>query len=90
MQINTSVCNPIPISQVEPLEKIFQKDRRLHIGAMSSGSVSQPAHEILAAAGNLTGVWQSSGEGGLDYRRRYKTPNGWNINPRIVQIASAR
>jgi glutamate synthase (NADPH) large chain len=51
----------IPIEQVEPVSEIV---KRFKTGAMSYGSLSQEAHECLAAAMNRLGGRSNSGEGG--------------------------
>ncbi len=73
---------PISIDEVEPLEAIF---KRFSTAAMSMGSISQEAHETLAAAMNKIGAKSNSGEGGEDPARY-----GTNRNSSIKQIASGR
>ncbi|MDE7243480.1 MAG: glutamate synthase subunit alpha, partial [Oscillospiraceae bacterium] len=51
----------IPIDEVEPVESIV---KRFKTGAMSYGSISQEAHECMAAAMNHIGGKSNSGEGG--------------------------
>ncbi len=78
----TSEREPISIDEVEPLEAIF---KRFSTAAMSMGSISQEAHETLAAAMNKIGAKSNSGEGGEDPRRY-----GTELNSSIKQIASGR
>jgi len=58
--------NPIPIDQVEPVERIFP---RFVTAAMSYGSISKETHETIAIAMNRIGGRSNSGEGA-------RTPNG--------------
>ncbi len=73
---------PISIDEVEPIESIF---KRFCTAAMSMGSISQEAHEVLAVAMNRIGGKSNSGEGGED-EARYKTEK----NSKIKQVASGR
>ncbi len=73
---------PISIDEVEPIEEIF---KRFSTAAMSMGSISQEAHEVLAEAMNQIGAKSNSGEGGED-PARYGTMK----NSKIKQIASGR
>ncbi|WP_200762417.1 glutamate synthase large subunit [Nitrosophilus alvini] len=73
---------PIPLSEVEPVEKIF---KRFASAAMSLGSISPEAHECIAEAMNKIGAQSNSGEGGEDERRF-----GTIKNSKIKQIASGR
>jgi glutamate synthase (NADPH) large chain len=79
---------PIPIEEVEPVEKIVQ---RFKTGAMSYGSISKEAHEALAIAMNRIGGKSNTGEGGED-PERYSWTNeaGDSKNSAIKQVASAR
>ena len=58
--------NPIPLEEVEPVEKIM---KRFVTGAMSYGSISREAHETLAIAMNRIGGRSNTGEGGEDPER---------------------
>ena len=73
---------PIPLEEVEPKEAIF---KRFSTAAMSMGSISQEAHEVLAEAMNRIGASSNSGEGGED-PARYGTIR----NSKIKQVASGR
>jgi len=73
---------PIDVSEVEPISEIF---KRFSTAAMSMGSISQEAHEVLAEAMNTIGAKSNSGEGGED-PARYGTIK----NSKIKQIASGR
>ncbi|KYJ86588.1 glutamate synthase large subunit [Sulfurovum riftiae] len=73
---------PISIDEVEPVSEIF---KRFSTAAMSMGSISQEAHEVLAEAMNTIGAKSNSGEGGED-PERYGTIK----NSKIKQIASGR
>jgi len=75
---------PIPIEEVEPWTSIV---RRFKTGAMSFGSISKEAHEVLAEAMNRIGGKSNTGEGGEDPERYARE------NPRrsaIKQVASGR
>jgi len=74
---------PISIDEVEPLDSIF---KRFSTAAMSMGSISQEAHEVLAMAMNELGAKSNSGEGGEDKARLHNP----KLNSKIKQIASGR
>jgi glutamate synthase (ferredoxin) len=78
---------PIPIDEVEPVEKIM---KRFKSGAMSYGSISKEAHETLAIAMNRIGGKSNTGEGGEDPARYTLDANGDSRNSAIKQVASAR
>jgi glutamate synthase (NADPH/NADH) large chain len=78
---------PIPIEQVEPVEKIL---KRFATGAMSFGSISFEAHTTLAIAMNRIGGKSNSGEGGEDEIRYTPELNGDSKRSRIKQVASGR
>lgn len=78
---------PIPIEQVEPVEKIL---KRFATGAMSFGSISFEAHTTLAIAMNRIGAKSNSGEGGEDEIRYTPKSNGDSERSRIKQVASGR
>jgi glutamate synthase domain-containing protein 2/glutamate synthase domain-containing protein 1/glutamate synthase domain-containing protein 3 len=78
---------PIPIDEVEPVERIVQ---RFATGAMSYGSISQEAHETLAIAMNRIGGKSNTGEGGEDPARQTRDANGDWRRSAIKQVASAR
>ena len=75
-------CHPIPLEEVEPVEKIV---RRFKTGAMSYGSISKEAHECIAMAMNQLGGKSNSGEGGEAVERLFTERNS-----AIKQIASGR
>jgi glutamate synthase domain-containing protein 2/glutamate synthase domain-containing protein 1/glutamate synthase domain-containing protein 3 len=77
-----NVGDPIPIDDVEPVERIM---RRFVTAAMSMGALSKEAHETLAEAMNHIGGMSNSGEGGEDASRY-----GTKLNSQIKQIASGR
>lgn len=77
----------IPLSEVEPAEKIF---KRFATGAMSFGSISWEAHTTLAKAMNRIGGKSNSGEGGEDPIRFKPDENGDLMISRIKQVASGR
>jgi glutamate synthase domain-containing protein 2/glutamate synthase domain-containing protein 1/glutamate synthase domain-containing protein 3 len=79
---------PVPLDEVEPVEKIVQ---RFKTGAMSYGSISKETHEALAIAMNRIGGKSNTGEGGED-PERYDWSNelGDSKNSAIKQVASAR
>ena len=74
--------DPVPLEEVEPASGIV---RRFKTGAMSYGSISQEAHEALAAAMNRLGGKSNTGEGGEDPSRL-----GTEKNSAIKQVASGR
>ena len=78
---------PVPIAEVEPATAIV---KRFASGAMSYGSISKEAHENLAIAMNRIGGKSNTGEGGEDYDRFDRDPNGDWRNSAIKQVASAR
>jgi glutamate synthase (NADPH/NADH) large chain len=78
---------PIPIDEVEPVEKIL---KRFATGAMSFGSISHEAHTTLAIAMNRIGGKSNSGEGGEDEMRYEPKENGDSERSRIKQVASGR
>ncbi|HEY8402721.1 MAG TPA: glutamate synthase large subunit [Cytophagaceae bacterium] len=78
---------PIPLSEVEPIENIF---KRFATGAMSFGSISFEAHTTLAIAMNRIGGKSNSGEGGEDEIRFERKPNGDWERSAIKQVASGR
>ena len=73
----------ISIDEVEPVASIV---KRFKTGAMSYGSISQEAHEMLAIAMNTIGARSNSGEGG-ESEDRINDPLRYS---KIKQIASAR
>ena len=81
-QINSENVQPIPIAEVDPIEKIMPQ---FDTAGMSLGALSPEAHETLAQAMNYIGGRSNSGEGGED-RLRYST----NKTSKIKQVASGR
>jgi glutamate synthase (NADPH/NADH) large chain len=79
--------NPIPLEEVEPIEKIM---KRFVTGAMSYGSISREAHETLAIAMNRIGGRSNTGEGGEDPVRFKRLENGDSVRSAIKQVASGR
>src|SRR3989440_141921 len=78
---------PVRLEEVEPVESIM---RRFKTGAMSYGSISKEAHEMLAVAMNRIGGKSNTGEGGEDPARYQLEANGDSKNSAIKQVASAR
>ncbi len=78
----TSRRDPIPVSEVEPVEAIL---RRFSSAAMSHGALSGITHETLAVAMNRLGGTSNSGEGGEDEARFSDERNS-----KIKQVASGR
>lgn len=74
---------PICIDEVESKEEIF---KRFNTAAMSLGSISPEAHEVLARAMNKIGGMSNSGEGG-EAPERLKNERE---NSKIKQVASGR
>jgi Glutamate synthase domain 2 len=79
--------NPVPIGEVEAVEKIVT---RFATGAMSYGSISKEAHETLAIAMNRIGGRSNTGEGGEDPERYIPDANGDSRKSAIKQVASGR
>lgn len=78
---------PISVDEVEPVADIV---KRFSTGAMSYGSISAEAHEVLAIAMNRLGGMSNSGEGGEDPARFEVAPNGDWKRSAIKQVASGR
>ena len=70
---------PLPLHEVEPAEEIA---RRFCTQAMSFGSLSREAHELLAVAMNKIGGKSNSGEGGEEPSRLH--PYGHDAPERSV------
>ena len=79
--------NPIPLEEVEPVEKIM---KRFVTGAMSYGSISREAHETMAIAMNRIGGRSNTGEGGEDPERFKLREDGTSTRSAIKQVASGR
>ncbi|MCF6137347.1 glutamate synthase large subunit [Pseudalkalibacillus berkeleyi] len=86
-EFNTESTTPIPLDEVEPVESLW---KRFKTGAMSYGSLSKEAHEILAVAMNRIGGKSNSGEGGEDPDRFIRDENGDSRKSAIKQVASGR
>jgi len=84
---NFKTTVPIPIEEVESVEKIT---KRFCTGAMSIGSISREAHETLAIAMNRLGGKSNTGEGGEDAIRYTPEENGDSRRSKIKQVASGR
>jgi len=82
-----TATKPVRLEEVEPVESIM---RRFKTGAMSYGSISKEAHEMLAVAMNRIGGKSNTGEGGEDPARYQLEANGDSKNSAIKQVASAR
>ncbi|MFE7132528.1 glutamate synthase large subunit [Streptomyces sp. NPDC057638] len=74
---------PVPLAEVEPVSAIV---KRFSTGAMSYGSISREAHEVLAIAMNRLGGKSNTGEGGEDPDRLYDPERRSSIK----QVASGR
>ncbi|NAZ85536.1 glutamate synthase large subunit [Kineococcus indalonis] len=83
LQLKKGVREPVPVDEVEPVSEIV---KRFSTGAMSYGSISQEAHEVLAVAMNRLGAKSNTGEGGEDVERLLDPVR----NSAIKQIASGR
>ncbi len=79
--------NPIPLDEVEPVEKILP---RFATGAISLGSISREAHETLAIAMNRIGARSNTGEGGEDDERYVPFEEPESRNSAVKQVASGR
>ena len=86
-RFRTEERTPIPIDEVEPAAEIM---KRFNTGAMSYGSISKEAHEILAIAMNRIGAKSNTGEGGEDPARNIPDPNGDLRRSAVKQVASGR
>ncbi len=78
---------PIPIEEVEPVEKILP---RFATGAISLGSIGREAHETLAIAMNRIGARSNTGEGGEDDERYVPFDVPDSRNSAVKQVASGR
>lgn len=87
LEFDYSKAKEIPLEEVESVESIV---RRFKTGAMSYGSISQEAHETLAAAMNRIHGKSNSGEGGESLERLEVGPDGQNRCSAIKQVASGR
>ena len=86
--LNFKAQTPIPIEEVDSVEKIVS---RFKTGAMSYGSISSEAHEALAIAMNRIGGKSNTGEGGEDSARyTWTNERGDSKNSAIKQVASGR
>lgn len=83
LQLKKGVREPVPLDEVEPVSEIV---KRFNTGAMSYGSISQEAHEVLAVAMNRLGGRSNSGEGGEEVDRLYDPER----TSKVKQIASGR
>ncbi len=77
----------VPLDEVEPASEIV---KRFYTGAMSHGSISAEAHQVLAIAMNRLGANANTGEGGEDPARYKLLPNGDSLNCGVKQVASGR
>ena len=77
----------LPIEKVEGSREIL---KRVGLGAMSFGAISEQAHRTLARGANLVGVRSNSGEGG-EHTDRFAHQNpDKSENCYIKQVASGR
>ena len=77
----------VPLEEVEPVSKIV---KRFATGAISLGSISREAHETMGIAMNRLGARSNTGEGGEDFHRYTKDPNGDSRSSSVKQVASGR
>ena len=82
-----SDLKPIDLEETESEAQIV---KRFCTGAMSIGAISRESHEDLAIAMNRIGAKSNTGEGGEDFARYKKEPNGDSKNSKIKQVASGR
>ena len=87
LDFDESKFQPIPIDEVEPVEKILP---RFATGAISLGSISREAHETLAIAMNRIGARSNTGEGGEDDTRYVPFDDPDSRNSAVKQVASGR
>lgn len=81
--LRTGTRPALPIDEVEPVSAIV---KRFSTGAMSYGSISKEAHEVLAVAMNQIGGKSNTGEGGEDVDRLLDPTR----RSAIKQVASGR
>ncbi|MCI9858024.1 glutamate synthase large subunit [Microbacterium proteolyticum] len=81
--LRTGTRPAVPIDEVEPVSAIV---KRFSTGAMSYGSISKEAHEVLAVAMNQIGGKSNTGEGGEDVDRLLDPTR----RSAIKQVASGR
>ena len=86
-RFKTEERTPVPLEEVEHASEIM---KRFSTGAMSYGSISKEAHELLAIAMNRIGGKSNTGEGGEDPARNVPDPNGDLRRSAIKQVASGR
>ncbi len=86
-QLNENLRPSVPIEEVEPISEIV---KRFSTGAMSYGSISAEAHEVLAIAMNRIGGKSNTGEGGEDPDRFTPDESGDLRRSAIKQVASGR
>jgi glutamate synthase (NADPH) large chain len=84
---DSALSHPISINEVEPVEVIL---KRFATGAMSFGSISKEAHEVIARAMNAIKCRSNSGEGGEDPERFVTRADGSSSRGAIKQVASGR
>ena len=87
IEFDESKMQPIPLSEVEPVEQILP---RFATGAISLGSISREAHETLAIAMNRIGARSNTGEGGEDETRFVPFDAHDSKNSAVKQVASGR
>ena len=81
--LRSGVRAAVALSEVEPASEIV---KRFSTGAMSYGSISPEAHEVLAIAMNRLGAKSNTGEGGEDVERLLDPTR----RSAIKQVASGR
>ena len=87
IDFDESKMRPIPISEVESVDEILP---RFATGAISLGSISREAHEVLAIAMNRIGARSNTGEGGEDETRFVPFDAPDSMNSAVKQVASGR
>ncbi len=87
IDFDESKFSPVPVDEVEPIEKILP---RFATGAISLGSISREAHETLAIAMNSIGARSNTGEGGEDDTRYVPFDEPMSRNSAVKQVASGR
>ncbi len=87
LEFNNSLRQPVPLDEVEPMERIVT---RFKTGAMSYGSIGEEAHTCMAIAMNRLKGKSNSGEGGEDPKRFEVDENGDLACSAIKQVASGR
>jgi glutamate synthase domain-containing protein 2/glutamate synthase domain-containing protein 1/glutamate synthase domain-containing protein 3 len=85
--LDYKVSEIVPLEKVEPTSSLL---KRMGLGAISYGAISEESHRLLARAASILGIRSNTGEGG-EHKDRYSiyNPNS-KENCYIKQVASGR